>query len=220
MYVDSGNSFPLAGPCRFDYPDDQPTIEALISLHKLIKKEEEKALEKVTASYGEQSLVTKGATKFNDVRTTLNTKLNNAYSYVILGTALASTGTDLYKLINTYSEFTKNTAKYAFKKPAVMWYYTEANFACAREVKNIKTMYLTLTASGLNVMRASMDEKLELVNTLHSYISNMLGIIDQANLWCSIVAMGGFHYDYIWDILNSDVRDEIATQVIGKWSKG
>ena len=48
----------------FDYPNDQPTIEALISLHKLIKKEEEKALEKVAASYGEQSLVTKGATKF------------------------------------------------------------------------------------------------------------------------------------------------------------
>ena len=34
----------------FDYPNDQPTIEALISLHKLIKKEEEKALEKVAAS--------------------------------------------------------------------------------------------------------------------------------------------------------------------------
>ena len=170
-----------------DYPNDQPTIEALISLHKLIKKEEEKALEKVAASY------------------------------VILGTALASTGTDLYRLIDTYAMFTKNTAKYAFKKPAVAWYYTEANFACAREIKNIKQMYATLTASGLNVMRASMDEKLELVNTLHSYISNMLGIIDSANLWCSIVVMGGFHYDYIWDILNSDVKDEIATKVIDKW---
>ena len=66
-------------------------------------------------------------------------------------------------------------------------------------------------------MRASMDEKLELVSTLHSYISNMLGIIDSANLWCSIVAMGGFHYDYIWDILNSDVKDEIAKKVIDKW---
>ena len=138
----------------FDYPNDQPTIEALISLHKLIKKEEEKALEKVAASYGEQSLVTKGATKFNDVRMTLNSKLNNAYSYVILGTALASTGTDLYRLIDTYAKFTKNTAKYAFKKPAVAWYYTEANFACAREIKNIKQMYATLTASGLNVMPA------------------------------------------------------------------
>jgi hypothetical protein len=201
----------------FDLPDDQPTIEALISLHKLIKKEEEKALEKVAVSYGEQSLVTKGATKFNDVRMTLNSKLNNAYSYVILGTALASTGTDLYRLIDTYSDFTKNTAKYALKKPAVAWYYTEANYACAREVKNIKQMYLTLSASGLNVMKASMDEKLELVNTLHAYISNMLGIIDSANLWCSIVVMGGFHYDYIWDILNSKVKDEIATQVIAKW---
>ena len=149
----------------FAYPDDQPTIEALISLHKLIKKEEEKALEKVAVSYGEQSLVTKGATKFNDVRMTLNSKLNNAYSYVILGAALASTGTDLYRLIDQYATFTKNTAKYAFKKPAVMWYYTEANYACAREIKNIKALYATLTASGLNLMRASMDEKLELVNT-------------------------------------------------------
>ena len=201
----------------FDYPNDQPTIEALISLHKLIKKEEEKALEKVAVSYGEQSLVTKGATKFNDVRMTLNSKLNNAYSYVILGAALASTGTYLYRLIDQYATFTKNTAKYAFKKPAVMWYYTEANYACAREIKNIKALYATLTASGLNLMRASMDEKLELVNTLHSYISNILGIIDSANLWCSIVAMGGFHYDYIWDILNSDVKDEIAKQVIDKW---
>ena len=29
--------------------------------------------------------------------------------------------------------------------------------------------------------------------------------------------MGGFHYDYIWDILNSDVKDEIAKKVIDKW---
>ena len=64
----------------FDYPNDQPTIEALISLHKLIKKEEEKALEKVAVSYGEQSLVTKGATKFNDVRMTLNSKLCLLYT--------------------------------------------------------------------------------------------------------------------------------------------
>ena len=139
----------------FDYPNDQPTIEALISLHKLIKKEEEKALEKVAASYGEQSLVTKGATKFNDVRMTLNSKLNNAYSYVILGTALASTGTDLYRLIDTYAKFTKNTAKYAFKKPAVAWYYTEANFACAREIKNIKQMYATLSTATSPTCSAS-----------------------------------------------------------------
>lgn len=203
-----------------ELPKDMPTIEALISLHKLIKKEEDKAMEKVAASYGEQSLVTKGAKAFNDVRTTLDTKLNNAYSYLILGAALASTGTDLYQLIRDYSDFTANTGKYAFKKPAVAWYYAEANYACSREIKNIKKMYITLSASGVNVMKASMDEKIMLVNTLRAYINNMRGIIDSANLWCSIVAMGGFHYDYIWDILNSDVKDEIAGQVIDKWFNG
>lgn len=211
---------------------DQPTIKALISLHKLIKKEEDKAMEKVTAAYGEQSLVTKGAKGFNDVRTTLNTKLNNAYSYLILGTALATTGTDLYKLIRDYANFTKNTGKYALKKPMVAWYYTEANFACSREIKNIRKMYITLSASGglpspfgeglgvRPVMKASMDEQLMLVQTLHSYITRMQGIIDSANLWCSIVVMGGFHYDYIWNILNSDVKDEIANKVITKWNSG
>lgn len=201
-----------------ELPKDQPTIEALISLHKLIKKEEDKALEKVAASYGEQSLVTKGAKSFNDVRTTLDTKLSNAHSYLVLGSALAMTSTDLYKLIRDYSTFTKNTGKYVFKKPQVAWYYTEANYACAREISNIKKMYITISASGINLMKASMDEKLLLINTLHGYINNMRGIIDSANLWCSIVVMGGFHYDYIWDILNSDVRDQISKKVIAKWN--
>lgn len=30
--------FPQEAHAGFDYPNDQPTIEALISLHKLIKK--------------------------------------------------------------------------------------------------------------------------------------------------------------------------------------
>ena len=213
-------AIPMPLSAGIEYPDDAPTIEALISLHKLIKKEEDKAMEKVAASYGEQSVVTKGARAFNDVRTTLDTPQHNAYRYVILGTALATTGTDLYKLIRDYSNFTINTGKYVLKKPQIAWYYTEANFACSREIKNIKRMYITLSASGVNIMKASMDEKLQLVYTLHGYISNMQGIIDSANLWCSIVAMGGFHYDYIWDILNSKVKDEIAGQVISRWNNG
>lgn len=64
-------------------PKDLPTIEALIALHKAVKKDEDKAMQRVAASFGEQSLLTKGAGKFNDVRTTLNTKLDNAHSYLV-----------------------------------------------------------------------------------------------------------------------------------------
>ena len=75
----------------FIIPKDLPTIEALIALHKAIKKDEDKALTRVVTSYGEQSLIEKGAEKFNDVRTTLDTRLNNAYSYLVLAGAISST---------------------------------------------------------------------------------------------------------------------------------
>ena len=95
-------------PIRADIelPGDMPTIEALISLHKLMKSEEDKAMGKITVSFGEQSVVTKGATIFNDVRTTLDSKLSNTYSYVLLAATLASTSASLYKLINEYADFT------------------------------------------------------------------------------------------------------------------
>ena len=118
-------------------PGDLPTIEALISLHKLIKHDEDKAMERVTTSFGEQSLVTKGAEKFNDLRTTLNTKLSNGYSYMLLASSLSTTAASLYKLIDEYSRFTGQAFRYVTKKPVVGWYYTEANYACAREIKNI-----------------------------------------------------------------------------------
>ena len=197
----------------FDIPHDPGTIEALIPLHKLIKGEEDKALAKVTASFGEQSVITKGAGKFNAVRTVLDSKLGNGYSYVILAGALASTANDLYRLINEYSRFTQSTFRNTFKE----WYYAEANVACARELKIIKALYATMTASGMNVMKASMDEKLRLVMELKSCIDNMRGIIDSANVWCSIITVEGFRYDYIWDILNSEVTDKIAEGVITKW---
>ena len=59
----------------FIIPKDLPTIEALIALHKAVKKDEDQALQRVATSFGEQSLITKGAVRFNDVRTTLNTRV-------------------------------------------------------------------------------------------------------------------------------------------------
>ena len=203
----------------FDLPDDVPTIEALISLHKLMKAEEDHALERVVASFGEQSLVTRAAVKFNDVRTTLDSKLSNAYSYVMLAAAIGSTAASLYKLIDSYAGFTSDMVGTVTHKPMVGWYYSEAMFACDREIKYIKRTYATMTASGLGLMKASMDEKLEMVVDLKTHINVMRGIIDSARLWCSAVAIGGFKHDYIWDILNSEVLDGIAEGLIGKWNE-
>ena len=95
-------------------PKDLPTIEALIALHKAVKKDEDKAMQRVAASFGEQSLLTKGAGKFNDVRTTLN-----AHSYLVLAGAISSTANALYRLVKEYKDFTSNTFGHVSKKPFV-----------------------------------------------------------------------------------------------------
>lgn len=203
----------------FDFPKDLPTFEVLMALHKAVKKDEDQALARIATSFGEQSLVTKGAEKFNDVRSTLDTKLNNAHSYVVLAAAISSTASSLYLLTKEYKDFTANTYKYVSKKPFVAWYYAEANVAIAREIKHAQKLYATVAASGINLMKASMDEKLNLVMTLKDSIENARRIIDNANLYCYLVTDCGWKPDYIWEILTSDVKDEIVSAVIGKWNK-
>ena len=201
-------------------PKDLPTIEALIALHKAIKKDEDKALQRVAMSFGEQSLITKGADKFNDVRTTLDTRLSNANSYLVLAGAISSTANSLYQLVRDYKNFTTHTFKYVSDKPFVAWYYADANVAIAREIKHCYKLYATVAASGINLMKASMDEKLNLVLTLKTTIDRAHGIIDNANLYCYLVTDCGWKPDYIWEILNSTVKEEIADRILNQWNKG
>ena len=195
----------------FDFPRDLPTFEALMALHKAVKK-----VARIATSFGEQSLVTKGAKKFNDVRSTLDSKLNNAYSYVVLAGAISSTANSLYMLTKEYKDFTVNTYKYVSEKPFVAWYYADANVAIAREIKHARKLYASVAASGINLMKASMDEKL--VMTLKNTIDNARRIIDNANLYCYLVTDCGWKPDYIWEILTSSVKDEIVEGVVGKWN--
>lgn len=204
----------------FDLPKDLPTAEALMALHKCIKKDEDQALTRIATSFGEQSIVTKGARKFNDVRTTLDSKLNNAYSYVVLAGAISSTASSMYQLSKEYKDFTVNTFKHVKEKPFVAWYYTEANVAISREIKHCYNLYATVAASGINLMKASMDEKLNLVMTLKNAIDRARYIIDNANLYCYLVTECGWKPDYIWEILTSEVKDEIVKIVINNWNKG
>lgn len=204
----------------FDLPKDLPTAEALMALHKCIKKDEDQALTRIATSFGEQSIVTKGARKFNDVRTTLDSKLNNAYSYVVLAGAISSTASSMYQLSKEYKDFTVNTFKHVKEKPFVAWYYTEANVAISREIKHCYNLYAAVAASGINLMKASMDEKLNLVMTLKNSIDRARYIIDNANLYCYLVTECGWKPDYIWEILTSEVKDEIVKFVINNWNKG
>lgn len=203
----------------FDFPKDMPTIEALIDLHKRVKKDEDKAKERIISSHGIQSLVTEGTKKYNDVKSTLNTKLNNIHSYVILASHISVTANSLYRLIDEYSDFTSNTVRYVREKPFVAWYCANANLAIEREIRHCYKLYGIFAATGVNVWRASMDEKVKLIFTLKLTVDKCRAIIQRANLYCSLMVNGNWRPDYIWEILNSDVRNAIVEGVIEMWRR-
>ena len=143
-----------------------------------------------------------------------------AHSYLVLAGAISSTANSLYQLVRDYKDFTSNTFRQVSKKPFVAWYYADANVAISREIKHCYKLYASVASSGVNLMKASMDEKLNLVMTLKNTIDKARYIIDNANLYCFLITDCGWKPDYIWEILNSNVKDEIANKVIKKWNQG
>ena len=144
----------------------------------------------------------------------------STHSYLVLAGAISSTANSLYQLVTEYKDFTGNTFSHVSKKPFVAWYYADANVAISREIQHCYRLYASVAASGINLMKASMDEKLNLVMTLKASIDRARYIIDNANLYCFLVTDCGWKPDYIWEILNSNVKNEIAERVINKWNQG
>lgn len=201
----------------YSVPDDVATTEALIDLHKTIKKDEDEALKRITTSTSIQDIITKGTDKVKATREVIDSKVNNAYSYVILASSLSTTANSLYKLTMEYKDFSTNTFRYVSKKPFVAWYYVNANTAIAREIKHCTQLYGIVAASGMNVWRASMDEKLNLIFTLKNSIDRARNIIYNANLYCYLIVNTSWRPDYIWEILTSDVKDAIMEGIIKDW---
>lgn len=199
-------------------PDDLPTISVLIELHKKIAKAEDVAVKQVESGYVEQQLSTKNSSKFNDIRTTLNTKLNNAHQWIILAAAISKTTLDVGNATKEYAQFTQLMAKNILRKPQIAWYFAEANYNVSQRVSLLKKSVALLMASESNILKASLNERIDMVYNIQEQVAMIRGIISQALFWSRCVSIGGFKYDYIWDILNGDVYDSIANDLINSWN--
>ena len=199
-------------------PDDLPTISALIELHNQMAKAEELSVHQVSASYLEQEVATENTTKFHEVRKTLNSKLNNAHQWIILAAAMSKTTLDVGNVTKEYIQFTKLMSNNLFRKPQIAWYFAETNYNVAKRISLLKNSITLLVASETNILKATLDERIEVINNIQEQIAVIRSLINQALFWSKCVSLGGFRYDYIWDILNSDVYDGIAKDIINNWT--
>lgn len=208
------NAFGLPVP---EVPKDPATLEALMALHKSIKSDEDVAKEKIIASFGEQSAITKGATKFLDARTWINMRLKDANSYVTLAAVLSSTAKGLYDLTQEYSTFISKTAQEARKKPFVLFYFAQANKRVYKEVEHVKKLYASMAISNLNLMYATMQQKFNILMTIKASITEIRGIIRDASQMVYLVTECNWRPDYVWEIINSEITDEITDNLKALW---
>lgn len=200
-------------------PNDSPTAEALIQLHKDLAKQEKEARDNYTLMTAGQELVTNVTDKFKQARSVLDSKLNDLNQYVDLAASIGVTGISLYKLIDEYADFTSNTYAYAKKKPMVLWYYNNANKAIADEVKHCQKLYAVMAASGVTLIRSSIKEKINLIYTIKSSIERARYILWRANVYCSLMVSGGYTQLFIQDVLDEAARTKIANSVIHNWNR-
>lgn len=200
-------------------PSDTPTIEQLIALHKLVAKAEEEAKKKcITSSTVTQKAVTTATDKFYQVRDVLNSKLDIAYQWMTLAGQLSNMTLSTANLLKEYYNYTKFFAQAVKHKPQIALQYAECNYVISQKVKLIEKSFATLAASNTNIFKATMKERMEMLWDLGVEIDQIRSVINNAYWWSRCITIGGFHYDFIWEILNSDVTDAIAKEVITRWN--
>ena len=211
-----GVVFPYTGWAGI-WPNDQPTIEALIDQHKRCMSAEDQSNQQLAANATIKAMVKDVAKKYDDVKSTLDKKSGDALAYLSLAAEMSRCVTNTVKLTKEYSEFTKYAADHVGSDPMIAWYTLEANNKVYKELKNIRKMYLAVAASETNFFRATNKERMNIIWTLNQSITNMRDVIQQAYMWCDLLVGGYVHEDHIWEILNSSVLEDIGKTVINEW---
>ena len=199
------------------WPNDQPTIEALIDQHKRCMSAEDQSNEQLAANATIKAMVKDVSKKYDDVMSTLDKKSGDALSYLSLAAEMSRCVTNTVKLTKEYSEFSEFAANHVGSDPMIAWYSLEANNKVYKELKNIRKMYLAVAASETNFFRATNKERMNIIWSLNQSITNMRDVIQQAYMWCDLLVGGYVHEDHIWEILNSSVLEDIGKTVINGW---
>lgn len=203
----------------FTPPSDLPTIEALIALHKEMKKNEDSALTQVATITAEQEVTTNISSKISDIKQTLNMRMNDVNSYLVLASTLTNTTLRLSDLIEEYSNFITECSPIVAKKPYVAASYTTAQKLMADETSRLTKSIAAYTATGVNLLKATMDEKFKLISLIDSSVSRMRSALSRSRNYIVYTSQTGLTTFTVRDIVTSDIMEQTANSLIDIWNR-
>lgn len=202
-----------------DPPDDILTIEALITAHKKMKKAEDLAVLELSGIYETHVVTQTMAKKYNQTRMMLNQRLADVGSYITLLSSIASITIQLKDLTESYTEFTKTTYNNAKRQPFLLLVYTNANVKIANEIQHISKCCVDFAAFQSNILKATMNEKRQILGFISANIAAIQRIINSATLTCRSLLATGVQEYHVWEIINSKTNQDLISKIIGKWTQ-
>lgn len=206
-------------------PVDPPTIEALISAHKQIKKEEDAMLVQLNLTKEEFSKSKKFTDKWKQTTDVLHKRLDDANSYIVLAMDIVKIANSLKQLIEEYADFTTLTYRYAAKKPYTLLFWSKANLQIKREVTKTTKLITefvgneAISAAGINILKATMKEKYQLIGLIQQNIFNIRSCIRHNDLVCRSALIFGFKPYHLDDFVGRDTEELITAKLIAQWYK-
>lgn len=200
-------------------PADMPTYEALINLHKILAQNEEASMKQVGASKIVQDSVTGKTNKFYQVRDILNSKLDTGLQWVSLAASISNLTLSSAKLAKEYADFTKFFYKNLADKPFMTLEYANLNYNIVLKTGQIKKDLATLAAMKSGVFKASIKENMELIFYIQEQINEMRMLVNSSYNWIWLQSESAYHIDYIWEILNDKLLNDIAKRLVLDWNR-
>lgn len=207
-----------ASAIDFSMPKDLPTLEALIALHKEMKKNEDSALTQVTTVTAGQEVTTNVTSKISDIKQIINTKMNDVNSYLMLASTISNTVLKMESLIKEYENFMSQCTPIIKEKPYVSVKYANTQKQLADETKRLYKSIATFSASGLNLLKASMDEKFKLINLIDNSVSRMRYVISKNRNYILYTAGRNLWTADVRDILTDKMMQETSEKLIQQWN--
>ena len=198
-------------------PSDSPTIEALIELHKSMKKDARLQQSNLVMAAGTQSGIKDWSDKINQAKTTLNSKIKDWTAWAYLALPFANMVTDMYSLIDETADFNKRVFKNIEKYPFVVHYYADACSQLGGGIKYMKKVFAKISSNNMNIFKANMKERINMIYMMQGSISRCRHIIHKADFNCRIYMNPGVKTYLFQEIINSNVLKQSADAIIVKW---
>lgn len=165
---------------KWEMPDDVPTLELLIQVHKDMVKAEKLATKELGVIAVEHKGTKELATKYNETRNLLNEKLADVGSYITLASRISSLALQVKGVYDVYENFMKTTYENAKKYPFTLGICYAANKEILSEIDKLIGQSATMVSQQTNLLKATMEEKHKYLNTISARLSNIKMIVRNA----------------------------------------